>query len=387
MKKYTLRRATFAAIGSFAFINIAHANENTPILTVIETNTANTTTAVQETSHAVTAGAQSIVDAIQELEQQETANITASQQADANMAQVVDRQNIATKISQERLSAMRDATSGYSSCNTIYGGEARQAFGPALLAYKEGLFTTDSAFLNNQRVINGQEQPSATSIPVTIRMSNLEHCRDFASQADIDQGLCPKGTAVSADPDADIDYGHLQDQTSMSPANETASQAFLRVVVDPLPFNPIPQAEVGTQQAQVDALERQSISGRLSIAYALIADSLTARAPIANDPQLSDWAEGTAKDTGYTPSANGQYFPNGVSLDDYEKLRANSWVEDKNFTESLSGASKTTLLKDLFNVEAFRAQVDVENKLLTEDIAAGIGALLANSIKANPTLN
>ena len=324
MRKSSLRFTVLAALGSIMVAGTARADENTPILTVIATNTSSTAANTATTAADVVLGSQNIVDAIQALEQQETANITASQQANANMAQVVDRQNVATQISQERLSAMKEATSGYSSCNTIYGGQGRQAFAPALLAYKEGLFTTDSAFLNNQKTINGQTQPSASSIPVTIQMSNLAHCKEFASQADIDQGLCPQGTQVSQDPDADTDYGHLQDQMSMSPTDETASQAFLRVVVHPLPFNPVPQAEVGTQEAQVDALQRQSLAGRLSIAYTLISDSITARAPIANDEQLSDWAEGTAKDTGYTPSANGKYFPNGVSLNDYEKLRADS---------------------------------------------------------------
>ena len=392
MRRALLATACAAGIAAVLLPGTANAmGEDIPLLTVIAQNTAATNTSVvtgtNTISNAITSSAESIVQALQALQAQEMTNLSVSQQAQANMQQVIDRQNVATQIARERLDAMKSATSGYSSCNTIYGGQAAQAFTPALLSYKEGLFKTDNEFINNQRVIDGTPQPSGESLSLTTQASVESHCQQFASESDIDQGICPSGTKVSQDPAADTDIGHLEDQLAMNSQDQTASQAFLRMAVNPLPFAPMPPTVAGTEVGQEEALQRQSLTARLSVAYQLLAIGLTNRAPIQNDAQLLDWAEGTAKDTGYTPSSSGQYFPNGVSLDAYQQLRADSWVEDTNFTNSLSGASETTLIKDLFDVEAFRAQVEVEQKQISEQIAAGIGVLIANSIQTNPGIH
>jgi hypothetical protein len=362
----------------------ARAQSDSGLLSVIATNTANTTAGTGTIATEITAGVAEIVLAIQNLQSQEMANVSIAEQASANMAQVVDRQNVATAISAVRLKAIDSANSGYSSCNTIYSGVASQAFTPALLQWKEGLYSMDNDWVTNQKVINGQTVPSGQNLGLTTTSSVNSHCANFAEQSDIDQNICPAGTKLAANPGADMSMGHLFDQLTMDPADASAAQAFLRLTVHPLPLPPLPPAFAASAAGKQEILRRESVTGRLSAAYWLIASGISDRQPLTDDPSLQDWAEGTAKDSGYSPDpTTGKYFPNGVSLDAYDKLRADSWVQDSNFTTALSAGNETSLLKDLVNIEAFRAEMDVEIKQLLEQNNAGMGVLLANSIKTS----
>lgn len=386
MKKSNLTLLTSAiALSTFVVVSHAHAQSDNALLAIIANNTAATTTGTGTIASAVTTGSESIVQAILALQQQELALSSASQQVNANLAQVNDRQAIATAISQERLAAIKGSTSGYSSCNTIYAGVATQAFTPALLAWKEGLFTLDNDWLTNQQKINGKIVPSGASISLTTSASVAAHCANFAEQSDLDNHTCPQGTPLATNPGADLNMGHLFDQISMSTADASAAEAFLRLAVHPQPLPPLPPSVAGSGAGQQAILARQTIAARLSVAYSLMSIGLANRQPLTNAAALSDWAEGTAKDAGYTADpTTGKYFPNGVSLDAAQKLRADSWVQDGAFTQADATApNDAPLIKDLIAVEAFRAQVDVENKFIQEQIAAGIGVLIANSVRTS----
>lgn len=309
-----------------------------------------------------------IIEAMRLSTGQLSGNMREQTGADHTLADQQDDRATVKAVEEARLQAIRDAESGASSCRVISGGRGGGAT-EARNGYAKQLVASLGAFER------GEAGPSKDGQSAGM-LARLEmHCQMFATQADIDAGLCTKeGHVPAGDIDAkeSLFYRTGNLTSTLAPERSQATLAFVQNVAAPYSYTPIDKTQSGTLEGREEASRRNAQQARSSIASDVLAQAAADRQP-SNDPRLVGWAEGMTKDmAGYS----GASFPSGVSHHDWLEIYSRAFLLNPDMLLK-SDENQVASIKDIKNMTAIQLYQGWEMIQHLERISVTLAAQLA----------
>lgn len=311
---------------------------------------------------------------------QNTVNSKGVIQALSNIATEQDNRAVELKIEQATLHAENQASSGTSACNMITGTLAGEAINAQVAqAQEQG---TEAELAWQMGGDKSHPSPSYNGRAGAISSLIAAHCRDSATQQDVEEGLCPAVTAPpSSQPGAagavgnsvppDVDGGTIIDEPNdVIPAKKMPSmKQFMALAFNPNPMGAMAPGAATSQRGREEAYQRLVSAAQVSIPDSVVAGVLAARTPLSDSNQqiqsgsvgsgpvsATQWANGTEKQiAGSGAEPAGGYFPDGVSEDAWITVRADGWYMNPDWSIALNGYSEAQAVKDLTMIESFRA--------------------------------
>jgi hypothetical protein len=306
-----------------------------------------------------------IVEALRLQTGQLSGNIKEQTAATHNLADLQDDRMVAARIENARYQAMIASQNGNSACNVItsamVGGSqdawiarTRESLAEAQLAFDQGAPGTPSAF--------------GRGAAIEARLNR--HCEIYATQADVEAGLCERVAS-----DSTISGANLSARKSLfaantySPAQQAAALDFMNNAFSPRPQAALPAGFARTPQGREIAAARNANTARGSIGWDVVNDVFARRTGMAPEfvstpdgkQPMKDWAEATAaKVIGYAPSNN---FPNGVSWQDWYELRSRAWYQDPEWSMRSQGGDEVQAIKDMAAMMSFLVYQNYQNYL------------------------
>lgn len=296
---------------------------------------------------AIEAEQLAIVTALTMHSGQMTVNSNGQSTALSNMQDTADARSTQRAVQQVQVNSVIGATQAPSSCNIITGALGAQSMDSMVEAWRNGLSDAQRDW-DKGAPHNGQPTPSTIGRHEVAKAQVAVHCqKGYADDADVASGACPsKGGTPGADLDITAILGHGTMSTDLA---NNASGFFVTNAVTPVTLGGLPSGFGSTPKGIEIVAERNSDVMRSSVATMILSHLRATRMDQSgqqaqNDPvnngntakvDLKQWAESTAAPTlGY--SGTGTNFLNGVSQDDYLKLRAYSWFNNPNWVSSVS---------------------------------------------------
>lgn len=381
-----------------------------PIIGAINSNGSHTVSQIRQNDN-------DIVNAVHKNTEQGTVNNAALMKYLNNLASAEDSRNVLLRTQQFTLHATDQAQSGNSACNVITGAIAGGSINAAVSQYQAQGTQAELAWLNG-----GDKQtpaPSFNGSNAAISAAISAHCANSATEADIESGLCPKGTKINAMANSgpgstvspDVDAGALFDSDTQVVSKQTASAAgqMMAMIFAPQPMGAMPAGSATTQQGRTIAYQRMVSQAQSSAPYSIAMGIEARKMPLADQNQqvvsgdsgssglnsspisLASWAKAEMSQLpGHTTAPAGGYFPNGVSEDAWLKLRAEGWFMNPNWVTMLNGDSEVQAVKDGVMINAYgRYLQDKQYGLQEEEVflLSEIATMLQHHNESTGTAN
>jgi hypothetical protein len=299
-----------------------------------------------------------LIQALKDHAGQMTVNSNGQTTALSNMQDTADARATQRAVQQVQVQSVISATQAPSSCNIITGAIGAQPVDQMIQAWRNGLSDAQrdwdkGAPYNGQATASGQGRHAVAIDQVKTHCNN-----SYADAADVASGTCP---TLGVQPGEDEDLKTILGQGTMSQNDAAlASEFFVTNSVLPETLGGMPAGYGQTPKGIDDAAQRNTDVMRSSVATYILSHLRASRMDVSgfttptnggaggtpSSPtavggsgsatvDMHQWAESTAAATlGY--AQNGTNFPNGVSQDDYQKLRSYSWFNNPNWISSVS---------------------------------------------------
>ena len=346
----------------------------------------------QSLADEINTDTQNIIAALKAMSTQETENTTAQTNQIASMNDVRDQREVSMRVQEAKYNAINNATSGASLCNALTGAAASQNLAQLVQMWRmnavSAMHAHDVGHLTNQ--------PAPVTETALMEVYNKQHCANNATSADIQLGRCGSSGSVTQTQSAnstgsdqfvstpdDQNADLFLNQTVMTPKQQTAMGRLLALLSNPYPTgqiaipNSIPSAERDRMFYDVDVKNaRNSIAQ--SILSGLIADTqIIGTSGGQTQDKAKDWANNTAKNVlGYTPGADGTYFPNGVSDLAYDELQSKYWYYNLTYGVQASSQSAAPSQKDMNMMMAWEEVMRFKEYKQLREINASLAELL-----------
>jgi len=318
-----------------------------------------------------------IIEAMRLSTGQLSGNLREQSGASHNLADQQDDRATVKAIEEVRMEAIRQATSGTSSCRVI---EASRGGGV------EGPKNEFKAILTAELGEDMKGEPGWPSFQGQSYnlLNRLEiHCQEYATKGDVDAGLCQ---SVGSIPDADsnasqsIFYKHNNVVSTYTPERQRAANAFLKQAFASQSYTPIDPSEAGTIEGREKAAIRTTQLARSSIAREVAADYIANRVPM-DDANLTSLAQGLASKMQGFKNAD---YSHGVGKNDWMELNAKSFflISDENLN---SNRDSVVAIKDLRNIAAVSSFMQYEQYAKLEKIAVLLASILDIMVEQNRT--
>lgn len=376
-----------------------------------------TTNAVNQTDSDVKSGTSQLIQTLTAMNGQNAEDTEAiAKQNTTNFGQL-DTDNVKAHVQQFGLQAVDQAQSGNSACNVITGAMVGAAINQATTQYQQQGTNAEIQWMNGGDKAN--PAPSFTGLTAAQNALISAHCQTAATQADIDSGLCPKGTSIqpaSTQPgDAatvanavnnDQNAGILFDQPvpQLTATQQKVAGNMMALIFTPQPFGALPPGSAQSAAGRTEAYNRMSTIAQASAPYAISMGILASEQPLTGGQDstnqstvtpssgdsvssggsstLSKWASATLQQVpSYENPPSGGWFPNGVSEDAWLWVRAVGWFLNPNWATSLNGDSETQAVKDLTMIESYRAYLQYKQYRLQEQDTFLLAELVAHADK------
>lgn len=337
-----------------------------------------------------------IVTALSKLSGQTISNAQSEMKVLTNIASGQDARNVVLKTQQFTLHALDQASSGTSACNVITGAVAGSSINAAVSQYQEQGTDAELAWLNGGDKQN--PSPSFNGSTAAIQSLIAAHCQDSATQADINDGLCPPGTTVQSpssqpgtagniantvpvDVNAGALFDHPEPVLTKTEANTTGQM--MAMIFAPHPMGSLPANFAQSVNGRKIAYNRMVAQAQESAPYAIAMGIAARQQPLANQNKqvvtgdttnsgslntspvsISQWVTSTmAQIPGHTNIG----FPDGISEDVWLKARAEGWYMNPNWAVSLNSDSEVQAVKDGVMINAFRTFLQYKQYRLQEE--------------------
>jgi len=320
-----------------------------------------------------------IIEAMRLSTGQLSGNLREQTGAGHTLADQQDDRETVKSVESARLDAIREATSGTTSCRvisgTIGGGteaateQFRQEFAKSLTGHERGA--------------NGSPAEKGTAF--ALQANVMMHCATYADEADVAAGICP---SVGKLPGADLNVAdslfYKKNGLSMTLDDERleAAKAFTVHAVTPQPAGQMLPQEANTPQGKEKAALRAAAFARNSVAADTVADFMARRTP-SPDNKLAGWAKDMAsKMTGF----ENMDFGKGVSKNDWLAIYSRGFLLQGDSLGN-SDQSQVTAIKDIKNMMAVQLYQNFENYLLMEKIAMNLAIQTSILVEQSRGLN
>jgi hypothetical protein len=338
---------------------------------------------------------------------QMSGNIKQRSHASANSNQTQDDMEAKRRVTDAITKAQVDGTSGATTCNVITGGVSGQAIEAQVAAWREQLIQAeldrDKGSAGSQGGVAGAGSPQNAM----LAQRQTAHCTVGGDMADVVAGYCANAvspqnagrdlnasvllnpTVAPASPGQPAVDAHL----TLSQDDEKAVATFLDTALLARPFGPLPvdtartEAGRGLLAARNSSIARNSVA--LSLGAALAADRVPMDTQVVSGggtggsgtatTTLRKWAEGTAQQTLGYDNSSGSYFPNGVSRDAWQELRAKSWFMNPNWAKAVdTNTSANPTFKDMALIKSYQVYQGWERYRRLEDVSMAMATWAAS---------
>lgn len=354
-----------------------------------------------ETDASVVALQGSLTTELQQIGSQINASNQALQATMSQLMNTLDSRMVVQKVQQAGLDATKSAETGASGCNVISGNIGTGSFGATIAKWREQMSQQTLDDLSG----NSTTTPSHLGKTIGENARVALHCSYFAVQAEVDQGICPKKTVANSsytgqststigDDTANKAGADLEASVILNAQNDVlskdglkAAQIFQMHAFEDNPLGALPPAgTVSSAAAQALAAKRFTNLAHRNVATQEIQNLITNRTDITNDSSsgqygslgattsatpsansgtsstssssssdLLDWANATAQQViGMRVDSNNKYYPNGISKDGYEELRAKAWFWNLDWMGNINSENEAQLLKELAMMQSFQ---------------------------------
>lgn len=310
-----------------------------------------------------------IIEAMKLSTGQITGNTAQQTGAQHTLADQQDDRSTVKSIEQSRMDAIREAANGATSCRVITGSRGGGTQTGANKYARELAKDIDN-------YLGGEEGPSKDGQGAAMVARLQAHCK-FASQADVDLGLCK---SVGQKPNADINaaesvfYQENDAVSTYTPEREAAAQLFALNAITPSTVTPLEKTDITNDPSELHkAAYNNSYVARSSIATKVVSSYIGSRTA-QKDKQLASWGkESLSKMKGYE---NVDFESTGISNHDWLKIMSKSFLLDE---QSLGASDKNTTLalKDIKNMQAVQTYLAFENYEMLEKISFILAAQLS----------
>ena len=376
----------------------------------------------QSNSRAASAAATNIIQALQQMSGQLTANNQATVNGMGNVATVQDNRRVQMANQEAKYSAENQATNGSSACNTITGALAGSGLSAAMAIYTEQATAAEVGWMTG----GSDAHPALSHNGPDAAMAAVisQHCAYAATGGDVDDGLCPAKTNPSgsggqnqASAPADVMFGEaiVSSQNDVLTASELkARAAFMAEAFSPDAAGAMPKGSAKSQIGREVAYDQIVNGAQRAIALGVSNLIIGRNTPMPDGTQvagsqnstptqnggttinsspvsLKSWAVGTMKQVvnGQQAPAGG-WFPGGVSYDAWLGVRAQAWFLNPNWEAQVNDYSEVSAVKDLTLIEAYRAYLQFQqykgqestNLLLAQDTV--LLQKIANNMHGSP---
>lgn len=375
-----------------------------------------TTSAVNATNANLKASTAELIATLTDMNGQnvEDSEVIAKQNT-TNFGQL-DTDDVKLHVQQFGLNAIDQAQSGTSACNVITGAMVGAAINQASTQYQQQGTNAEIQWMNGGSKAN--PAPSFTGLTAAQNALISAHCQNAATQADIDSGLCPKGTkiqpestqpggagVVANDVNNDQNAGVLFDQPipQLNKVQQNIAGNMMAMIFTPQPFGAMPPGSAQSAAGRIEAYNRMTTIAQASAPYAISMGILANEQPLSGGKDttnqstatqsggdsvsggtstLSGWASATLEQVpSYENPPSGGWFPDGVSEDAWLWVRAVGWFLNPNWATSLNGDSETQAVKDLTMIESYRAYLQYKQYRLQEQDTFLLAELVAHADK------
>lgn len=221
--------------------------------------------------------------------------------------------------------------------------------------------------------------PSYNGTDAAMSAVLAQHCANSATQADIDDGVCPEGSLQKTDGTGGTEQQAVPQDLMVSNAlmnspndvmttqEQTAMPTFMALAFDPTPPGAMPAGAATTNEGKAQAYQDLVNAAQRSLALSTLSEisaRQTAPGQSSNSQvqsanvSLTQWATGTmGQIVGAGPAPSGGYFPNGVSFDAWLMVRAEGWFLNPNWAGALNSYSEASALKDIAMINSYKAYV------------------------------
>lgn len=363
----------WGAVTVMAFSGTAAQQITGPIVSAVNSNGAHTVSQIRQNDN-------DIVGAVHDNTKQNVVDTATVAKTMNNLMSAADSRNVLLKTQQFTLNATDQAQSGNSACNVITGTIAGGSINTAVSQYQQQGTQAELAWLNGGDKQN--PSPSYNGSNAGIAAVIAAHCANSATQADIESGLCPKGTKVVPMTDSgpgstvspDTDAGALFNSDTQVVGKQTAAAAgqMMAMIFAPQPMGAMPQGSATSRLGRMNAYKRMVDQAQSSAPYSIAMGIEARKMPLADQSQqvvsgdsgsgglnsspisLASWAKAEMSQIpGHATAPSGGYFPNGVSEDAWLKLRAEGWFMNPNWVTMLNSDSEVQAVKDGVMINAY----------------------------------
>jgi hypothetical protein len=413
MKKNSIGSSALVALGFTLCVTAAslpanaknydygHADNNREIIR--DSISQNSNRVIDNHRQSLNDAADRIIEALRSHSGTQTYNANAGERAASNREDVRDAREVVRRVEDQRMQAINGLRGGAAACNMITGLMGSSALFRQTAATQAHLsagvsdyFTGSSSATQSSRGAGPGREERIAAI-----------CSRFATQAMIDAGVCPVGSPVESRPsfggpdrpssafDANVFMG--PDSSSMSKTQEEAARLFLATILAPTPMGALPPNAARTERGRENLAMRQASETRISIATNIMGAAQARRTSATSGLtdatmeiretgegsdgnrttrySIRDFMEGTAKRMiGYR--SEGGNFPNGVSRQAWDEVRAKSFYLDPEFQKRLSGQDANQNSKDIGAMMSFQIYLQWEQYLQAEKTNIALATLI-----------
>lgn len=305
-----------------------------------------------------------IIEALRLATGQLSGNLREQTGAGHTLADQQDDRSTVKSVETVRMEAMRDSTSGTTSCRVITGSKGGGIESPVQKFRVE----LAKSFGEYERGLPGTPAAKGRNYALMARVDM--HCSEYADPADVAAGICKTAGKL---PGADLNvadslfYTNDGKRMTLEEDRVEAAKAFLVHATTPEPPGALLANEAQTPQGKEKAARLAASYARNSVAYDTAADFLARRKP-TDDQKLEEWGKDMAsKMSGF----QGMDFSKGISKNDWLSIYSRAFLLQADFIGN-SDQSVVTATKDIKNMMAVQLYQNFENYLLMEKIAMNL---------------